>query len=91
MYSLILLPRKTLKMIEQLICECLKKKKKTKKKPGLKNARVELPRKEGLGPIPFCSEESSWPGSEQHQEVWVTAARAKSCCCVEGPDGKAPH
>lgn len=55
MYSLVSLPRKTLKKIEQLICERLEN-----NVLGLKSASVELPRKEGVSPVPLCL--SSWPG-----------------------------
>lgn len=55
MYSLVSLPRNTLKKIEQLICERLEN-----NVLGLKSASVELPRKEGVSPVPLCL--SSWLG-----------------------------
>lgn len=51
-YGFMSLPRKTLKMIEQLICERLEN-----NTFGLKSANVELPRRKGCQPSLFMLEQ----------------------------------
>lgn len=75
-YGLMSLPRKTLNMIEQLICERLEN-----NTFRLRSANVELPRRKGCQPSPFMLEQEQmvvgWEASGGVGPHWG----AERCCC----------